>query len=133
MSTIDDRVLKLLETTANPDPGRVLDALIEVSNAQRGFLVLRTNGSLQVHTARHMDGDDVQKAHGKVSRTLLERALKENRPLVAAEADVDSIQSLQDQKVRSVCAVPLKSCDAVVYLDHLSQVGVFDVRFGRRG
>ena len=51
-------------------------------------------------------------------RTLLDRALAGGRPVVATDADVDLLQSLRDQKVRSVCVLPLRACGGAVYLDH---------------
>jgi DNA-binding NtrC family response regulator len=72
-----------------------------------------------------MDGEDLRRAREKVSRTLLERALAEGRPIVATDAEIASVESLQEQKVRSVCALPLQACGGAVYLDHRFERGVF--------
>jgi DNA-binding NtrC family response regulator len=120
-----DEILALLDAQADPDPARVLDALLAASRAERGFLVLREDGELQVRVARNMDGEEVRRAGSKVSRTLLERALAEGRPVVATDADVASVESLAGQKVRSVCALPLRACDGAVYLDHRAERGLF--------
>jgi len=117
----DEDILKLLDAAAEPEPARILDALIQVSRAERGFLVLRDG----IPIARHMDGDEVRRANEKVSRTLLERARAEGRPLVATDADLAGIDSLQGQKVRSVCVVPLRASDGAVYLDHRYEKGLF--------
>ena len=117
----DEDILRLLDAAAEPDPARILDALLQVSKAERGFIVLRD----RIPFARHMDGDEVQRANEKVSRTLLDRALAEGRPIVATDADLAGIGSLQGQKVRSVCVIPLRSSDGAVYLDHRYEKGVF--------
>jgi DNA-binding NtrC family response regulator len=120
-----DDFLRALRSAADPDPARTLDALVACSGAERGFLVLRRDGELEVRTARAMDGDEVRRAREKVSRTLLERALSSGRPVVASDAEMDSVGSLQGQKVRSVCVLPLRACQGAVYLDHRFERGLF--------
>jgi DNA-binding NtrC family response regulator len=108
-----DDFLKALRSAAEPEPARVLDALVELSGAERGFLVLRRGGELDVRCARGMDPEAT-----KISRTLVHRALASGRPVLATDADVDLLKSLLEQKVRSVCVLPLRGCDGAVYLDH---------------
>jgi Nif-specific regulatory protein len=122
MPVKDDEILKLLNAAAEPDPARILDALMQFAQAERGFIVLRDG----ITVARHMDGDEVRRANQKVSRTLLDRALIEGKPIVATDADLRGIESLQEQKVRSVCVVPLRVTGGAVYLDHRYQRGLFE-------
>jgi len=121
----DDDVLRLVRAAAQPDPARVLDALIEVARAERGFLVVREGADFAVVSARHMDHEEVRRAREKVSRTVLERALVEGKPMLASDAEIAGSASLQEQKVRSVCALPLRSCRGVAYLDHRFESGLF--------
>ena len=116
---------RLLEAANDPDPARILDALVDATGAERGFLVLRGDGGLAVRCARNMDHDEVRRASEKVSRTLLERALAEGRPIVASDADIAGTASLQEQKVRSVCAIPLRRSEGAIYLDHRFERGLF--------
>jgi len=125
MPVTRDEFLRALRSAADPDPARVLDALIACSGAERGFLVLRDDDALEVRCARALDGEDLRRAREKVSRTLLERALAEGRPIVASDAEIAATESLQDQKVRSVCALPLRASRGAVYLDHRFERGVF--------
>ena len=48
----------------------------------------------------------------------MDRATASGRPLIATDADVDLLASLREQKVRSVCVLPLRACGGAVYLDH---------------
>ncbi len=105
----DEDLLRLLDAAAEPEPGRILDALIQATRSERGCLVLRDG----VPVARRMDGEEI-----KVSRTLLARALAEGRPLVASAADLATIESVRKQKVRSVLVLPLKKSNCAVYLDN---------------
>jgi len=118
----DEEILKLLQAAAEPEPARILDALMQFAQAERGFIVLKDG----ITVARHMDGDEVRRANEKVSRTLLERALIEGKPIVATDADLRDIESLQQQKVRSVCVVPLRVTGGAVYLDHRYQRALFE-------
>ena len=120
-----DDLLRIVRAAAAPDPGRILDALVDFSGAERGFLVLRRAGEFEVRTARNMGREETARARENLSRTLLGRALAEGRPVRASDADLSSIESLQGRKVRAVCVLPLRSSDGAVYLDHRSEKGAF--------
>lgn len=118
----DEEIVKLLNAAAEPDPARILDALMQFAQAERGFIVLKDS----ITIARHMDGEQVRRANENVSRTLLDRALIEGKPIAATDADLRGIESLQEQKVRSVCVIPLRVTGGAVYLDHRYQRGLFE-------
>ena len=68
----DEDLLRILDAAAEPDPGRILDALIQASTAERGYLVTRDG----IPVLRRMEKEEVQ-----VSTTLLARATADGRPL----------------------------------------------------
>jgi len=103
----DDEVFRLVEAAAEPEPGRILEALIQLSGADRGLLVLRDG----IPVAQGMDPDQV-----RVSRTLISRALAEGRPLLASDADLATLESVRNQKLRSVLVLPLARSGCAVYL-----------------
>jgi DNA-binding NtrC family response regulator len=105
----DEDFLRLLDAAAEPEPARILDALIQLTGAERGYIVMRDG----VPVTRRMEGDEVQ-----VSRTLVARALAEGRPLVASDADLSTIESVRKQKLRSVLVLPLRRSGCAVYLDN---------------
>ncbi|HVE42271.1 MAG TPA: sigma-54 dependent transcriptional regulator [Planctomycetota bacterium] len=113
MPVKDEDLLRLLDAAAEPDPGRILDALLQVTGAERGCLVMRDG----IPVLRDMKADEL-----RVSRTLLARALSDGRPLVASAADLATIESVASRKVRSVLVLPLKTSGCAVYLDN----GTFD-------
>lgn len=121
----NDEVLRFVRAAARPDPARVLEALLEAARAERGFLVLARGGDFDVACSRHMDGQEVLRAREKISRTLLGRALAEGRPVAATDADLDAVPSLQGQRVRSVCVLPLPASRGAVYLDSRIEKGLF--------
>ncbi len=120
----DERLARLIEMTKAVASQRdvpallagILDSVIQVTGAERGFLVLREEG-WRVAAARNMEQEEISRAQEKISKTVLERLLDEGRPLLLADADLPTAESLQQQKVRAVCAVPLGGAGAI-YLDH---------------
>jgi DNA-binding NtrC family response regulator len=109
----DEDLLRLLDAAAEPDPGRILDALIQASAATRGYLVTRDG----IPVLRRMEKEEVQ-----VSTTLLARAAADGRPLLASAGDLATIESVASRKVRSVLVLPLKASGCAVYLEG----GTFD-------
>ncbi|MFN3487071.1 MAG: sigma 54-interacting transcriptional regulator, partial [Planctomycetota bacterium] len=121
----NDEVLRFVQAAAHPDPARVLEALLEAARAERGFLVLSRGAEFEVACSRHMDGQEILRAREKISRTLLDRSLKEGRPVTATDADLEAVPSLQGQRVRSVCVLPLPASRGAVYLDSRIEKGLF--------
>jgi DNA-binding NtrC family response regulator len=108
MPVKDEDLLRLLDAAAEPDPGRILDALIQASVAERGYIVMRDG----IPLTRRMNGEEVN-----VSRTLVSRAANEGRPVLASAADLTTIESVASRKVRSVLVLPLKASGCAVYLE----------------
>jgi DNA-binding NtrC family response regulator len=101
--------LRLLDAAAEPEPARILDALIQVTGAERGYLVTRDG----IPVLRRMEAEEI-----RVSDTLLARAVHEGRPLLASAADLSTIESVRKHKVRSVLVLPLRRSGCAVYLDN---------------
>jgi serine phosphatase RsbU (regulator of sigma subunit)/pSer/pThr/pTyr-binding forkhead associated (FHA) protein len=91
----------------------VVDAAIEITGAERGFLLLRTEGRLETRIARRRDGRRLQDGDLRVPRDLLHRALERRRemfhmnfnPLNGEETQAS--RSVADLDLRSVICVPL--------------------------
>jgi len=104
----DEDLLQILDAAAEPDPGRILDALIQASTAERGYLVTRDG----IPVLRRMEKEEI-----KISTTLLARATADGRPLLASAGDLATIESVASRKVRSVLVLPLKASGCAVYLE----------------
>ncbi len=111
----------------------VLDGVLEWTGAERGFLVLFESDGPRVAAARNMDREEIHKAQLKVSRTVLETARAERRPVVSRDAQedgrFDQSTSVQGMGLRSVLALPLRYRDevpGVLYLDHRFHPGRFE-------
>ncbi len=119
----------------------ILDAAIELTRAERGFLVGVQEGKregsrvrIKVEVARGFAKETLQGTQGKVSRTVVERVLDQDRSVVTtseADQDVRDISSVQARRVLSILCVPMRlrgTITAVLYLDHRFDSEVFTAR-----
>jgi transcriptional regulator with GAF, ATPase, and Fis domain len=107
---------------------RIVDAAVEVGAAERGFLVRLSPGGegppIRVEAARGFDGEQLAGPAGKVSRTVIQRVLQEQRAvLTSSEDDEDLVEvsSVRRRRVRSIVAVPVSlrgEIRGALYLDH---------------
>ena len=109
----------------------ILDAAIELTSAERGFLVLvqgrKPSGGFRfkVEVARGFDKASLSGAAAQVSRTVVKRVMESEREgLVTtddADRDVLEVSSVQARKVLAIVSVPLRlrgQIKGVLYLDH---------------
>jgi transcriptional regulator with GAF, ATPase, and Fis domain len=131
--TAERRVARLYE--------EILDAAVEISGAERGFLVLReTDGRLRVRVARGMDrralfeedGQGDAQAQRTLSRSIVARAIDGGQTLATVDALEDErlgqAASVHALALRSVAAVPLRlrgEVQAALYLDDRLRPGAF--------
>jgi transcriptional regulator with GAF, ATPase, and Fis domain/tetratricopeptide (TPR) repeat protein/tRNA A-37 threonylcarbamoyl transferase component Bud32 len=111
----------------------VIDTVIELSSAERGFLLLEGEGGLEVRVARNIDRRTLEGAELAVSRSIAEKAARTGEPVFTVDAAIDdrfgAAASVSALKLRSVMAVPLRVRGQVVgtiYLDHRFRRGAFD-------
>ncbi|RMH40504.1 MAG: GAF domain-containing protein [Deltaproteobacteria bacterium] len=110
----------------------VIDSLIEVTDAERGFLLLERDGALEVVVARNFDHSPVATETVQVSRSIAERAARTGEPVLTVDAAFDDrfgeAASVAALRLRSVLAVPLRCKGRIigtVYLDHRFRRGAF--------
>ncbi len=130
-------------------PDRILDAANELTGAERGFLIVRSQASArtegadneaselgpgwQVVAARNIDRENVKKALRKVSKSITSQVLESGLPLRSDDAANDDAlnprQSVTELKLRSVLCVPMRVGDEVrgcLYVDNRFAQGQFD-------
>lgn len=110
----------------------ILDMMIDVSQAERGFLVLSSKGKFVIKVARNIDREELKKPEMKVSQTILQQMFRTGKEVIldnAMEADgFKGNKSVYLQKLRSVLCVPLAIKNRVVggvYLDNRFVPGMF--------
>ncbi len=112
---------------------QVIDAIIGLTGAERGFLMLRDDdGGLTVKVARNFDQQTISKADASFSRTIVNQVLDSGKPIVTTNAVEDprfaQKASIVMQALRSVMATPLRARGSVIgvaYVDNKVVTGLF--------
>lgn len=110
----------------------ILDEAIQLSGAERGFVVLLKEAGIEVQSARNMDKESLKKAREKISSSIIREVTQSQAPILTLdageEAKLRGAESVHRMKLRSVLAVPLKEGDSVqgvIYLDNRFTAGAF--------
>jgi signal transduction histidine kinase len=112
---------------------QVMDAIIQLSRAERGFLMLlEDDGTLHVRVARNFDQENVNNESFALSQTITRRVVDSGAPIVTTNAQEDprfaSAQSIVSHALRSIMATPLRARGqiiGVVYVDNRMKAGLF--------
>lgn len=126
-STLDlDEVLEL-----------VMDQVIAVTGAERGFLMLRSRdegreGEMVFRVARGIDQQEIEQPSFQVSRSVVEGVAASGEPVLTANAAEDvrfsGTKSVVLKGLRSILCVPLRLKErttGLVYVDNRLQAGIF--------
>ena len=111
----------------------VMDRLIRLMRAERGFLMLReSDGNLKVHVARGLDHVDLDEDQFAVSKTVINRVVETGRLVLTTNAQEDprfeAQFSVAAYHLLSILCVPLSIKDqliGVIYVDNRAHTGVF--------
>ncbi len=91
----------------------VVDAALSVTGCERGFLMLRKDGELEVAVARDKEGKQLPAEDLRVPTSVIQRALHSRRDLLSmsfdpfAEQGVRPEMSVAELELRSVVCLPL--------------------------
>jgi K+-sensing histidine kinase KdpD len=113
---------------------QVMDAIIHLTAAERGFLMLRDDdGGLTVKAARNLDQQTLGSENFKFSRTITNEVLDSAKAVVTTDATGDprfaNQASIIGQAIRSIMATPLRARGnviGVVYVDNRMMAGLFN-------
>ena len=111
----------------------VMDSLISLMRAERGFLMLREpNGELAVRIARGIAHVSLDEETFKVSRTVVRSVVESNAPVLTTNAQADprfdAQMSVAAYQLRSILCVPLmlkEELIGVLYVDNRAHAGIF--------
>jgi putative nucleotidyltransferase with HDIG domain len=114
----------------------VMDSLIELMRAERGFLMLRdSNGKLEERIARGIDRSNIDNEEHKVSRTIVEKVVNTSEAILTTNAQEDprfeKQMSVAAYRLRSILCAPLKIKDrliGVIYVENRAHAGIFQER-----
>ena len=111
----------------------VMDSLISLMRAERGFLMLREpSGELEVRIARGIAHVNLDEEAFKVSQTIVRKVVASNAPVLTTNAQADprfdAQMSIAAYQLRSILCVPLKLKDeliGVLYVENRAHAGIF--------
>jgi transcriptional regulator with GAF, ATPase, and Fis domain len=114
----------------------IVDALIDLTGAERGFVLLSEEGGgteRKVIAARNFDREAVRDALGKVSKTVERQAFSSGDPVIVTDATMDErfaeTASVLNLRLRSILCVPVRGREGpigTIYLDNRFEKGVFE-------
>lgn len=113
---------------------QVMDAIIHLTEAERGFLMLFDNvtGTLQTMAARNVDQETIGGHSMHISRTVVERAAATGEGILTNNAQEDerfsTQQSVVGYQLRSIMCAPLRARGRTIgaaYVDNRLFAGVF--------
>jgi len=131
------RVSRVLGTSLNLDEvlAQVIDAVIGLTGAERGLLVL-IDGDAQdwkLRVARNFDEETLSHWEAEISRTIINTAVSTRQGVVTEDAQSDTRFSQQASVIfnvlRSIMCTPLLARGRVIgaiYVDSRIQKGIFD-------
>ena len=113
----------------------IVEAALEVADAERGFLVLEEGGELELETAFVSSSGEIEDEEIEWSRSIVTKALETSAPVRLADAagDVDwsEMRSVESIGIRSILAAPFnveESVRGVIVVDDRSRPGAFGPR-----
>jgi transcriptional regulator with GAF, ATPase, and Fis domain len=123
----------LAATDLNRLMDELIDAVLEVTRADKGFLILVESDELTVRSARNLAHDSIEDAVSRVSDSIVQKVVRTRQPLVVADAVHDSewsnSSSVVNLKLCSVMCAPLMEKGdvfGVIYVGNDSVVSLFD-------
>lgn len=114
---------------------QVMDAIIQLTGAERGFLMLydEDTGQLSTRAARNVDQKTIEGDAMNISRTVVERAVATGEGVLTSNAQEDARfsgqQSVVGYQLRSIMCAPLQARGftlGAVYVDNRLFAGVFE-------
>lgn len=112
---------------------QVMDAMIQLTGAERGFLMLRDDdGNITIQAARNFDQQTLGSTELEYSRTIADMVLDNGEAVLTTNAVEDprfkERQSIMSRSLRSIMAAPLLVRDQVVgmtYVENRVVAGLF--------
>ncbi|MBN1964731.1 MAG: GAF domain-containing protein, partial [Anaerolineae bacterium] len=112
---------------------QVMDAIIQLTDAERGFLMLLDDdGNLTPKVARNIDRETLESGEFHVSRTVTRQVVDSGQAVLTTNAQEDprfaGQASVVANALRSIMATPLRvrgAVTGVVYVDNRARAGLF--------
>ena len=136
-----DKLLALTDTTQAVNSSLelnevlriVMDTIVRLTKAERGFLMLRdTQGEMVIRIARNWEQESINSSEFAISRTVVEKVIESGDAILTTNAQEDprfgNQESIVAYNLRSILCVPLKvksELIGVLYADNRIRSGLF--------
>ncbi|HEX7699868.1 MAG TPA: sigma 54-interacting transcriptional regulator, partial [Kofleriaceae bacterium] len=104
-----DRLMHVRDLTELLDA--LMDAVIEITNADKGFLVLLEGDTIDVKIARNLNRENIADAVSQLSDSIIAKVVRSRKPVIVSDAmrddEFSAAKSVMQLKVSSVICVPL--------------------------
>ena len=112
MMKLSDFNRRLLEIRKVPDQiEALLDAVIDIVHANKGFVILLRDGNPEIAAARNVDRETIPDAVTQLSDSILRRCIDTRQPLIVSDAVNDTMfnssESVLNLQLSSVMVAPL--------------------------
>ena len=134
MMKLSDFNRRLLEIRRVPDQiEALLDAVIDVVHANKGFVILLQDGDPTIAAARNVDHETIPDAVTQLSDSILRRCIDTRQPLIVSDAVNDTMfrssESVLNLQLSSVMVAPLIAQGqllGLIYIGNDNVVNLFE-------
>ncbi|MFT6400200.1 MAG: transcriptional regulator with GAF, ATPase, and Fis domain [Bradymonadia bacterium] len=109
----------------------LMDSIIELCSADRGFLILGDGEELDVRVARNLERENIQDAISQLSDSIVSAVVRERKPLIVADAlnneDFRGSKSVLNLRLCSVMCVPLIDRERMIGLIYVGNDNVVNL------
>jgi transcriptional regulator with GAF, ATPase, and Fis domain len=109
----------------------LMDAVIQVTNADKGFLILFEDNEPRVRVARNLASENIDDAVGHLSDSVIAKVVKNRKPLIISDAINDdefaNSKSVIKLQLVSVMCVPLMDQDSLMGLIYVGNDNIVEL------
>jgi transcriptional regulator with GAF, ATPase, and Fis domain len=109
----------------------LMDAVISVTNADKGFLILLENNELRVKVARNVKSENIDDAVSQLSDSIIAKVVKSKKPLIISDAlnheEFSGALSVINLKLCSVMCAPLMDKESLIGLLYVGNDNVVEL------
>jgi transcriptional regulator with GAF, ATPase, and Fis domain len=109
----------------------LMDAIIQITNADKGFLILMDGDTLDIKVARNLKRENISDAISQLSDSIVAKVVKSRRPVIISDAMHDAefagSKSVMALKLTSVICAPLLDRGRLLGLIYVGNDSVVDL------
>jgi transcriptional regulator with GAF, ATPase, and Fis domain len=109
----------------------LMDAVIEITGADKGFLILMEGDNVDVKVARNLKRENIADALSQLSDSIIAKVIETHRPVIISDAmnddEFSSSQSIIKLRLTSVICVPLLERGKLIGLIYVGNDTVVDL------